>query len=286
MVGKTTESSTGTRRSVSIGVASLSLDAYLQLASVAADSEIVRPLDWLARPRLRLRCAVLSDLASPARDAASAAAIELIEPGMALGLGSGRAVWRVVERPRAPPHSSLRVVVASERTAARVREIGIEPLELDGSLALDLSIDGADEVDPSLRLIKGGGGALLREKIVVSAAARFVVVAETPKRVARLGEGFRLPVEVVQFAWRDTRRRLAPLLPDAELRLGDDGEPYVTDEGHFLLDCALDADADPDLLDRELNRVPGVVEHGLFVGMAERALLGSPEGELEVIEAG
>ena len=230
----------------------------------------------------------MSDLASPARDAASAAAIELIEPGMALGLGSGRAVWRVVERLAAegPPPSSLRVVVASERTAARVREIGIEPRELDGSLALDLSIDGADEVDPSLRLIKGGGGALLREKIVVSAAARFVVVAETPKRVSRLGQGFRLPVEVVQFAWRDTRRRLAPLLPDAELRLDDQGAPYVTDEGHFLLDCALDADADPDLLDRELNRVPGVVEHGLFVGMAERALLGSPEGGLEVIEPG
>lgn len=230
----------------------------------------------------------MSDLASPARDAASAAAIELIEPGMAVGLGSGRAVWRLVERmaSEGPPHSSLRVVVASERTADRVRSIGIEPLELDGSLALDLSIDGADQVDPALRLIKGGGGALLREKIVVSAAARFVVVAETPKKVSRLGEGFRLPVEVVQFAWRDTRRRLARLLPDAELRMGDDGEPYLTDEGHFLLDCVLDDDADPDLLDRELNRVPGVVEHGLFVGMAERALLGSPDGELEVLEAG
>ena len=140
-------------------------------------------------------------------------------------------MWRVVERlaSEGPPNSSLRVVVASERTAARVRDIGIEPLELDGSLALDLSIDGADEVDPSLRLIKGGGGALLREKIVVSAASRFVVVAEALKRVARLGEGFRLPVEVVQFAWRDTRRRLARLLPDAEQRLGDNGEPYVTD---------------------------------------------------------
>jgi ribose 5-phosphate isomerase A len=227
----------------------------------------------------------LSDLSSPARDAASAAALELIEPGMALGLGSGRAVWRLVERLAADRPADLRVVVASERTAARVREIGIEPLELDGSLALDLAIDGADEVDPSLRLIKGGGGALLREKIVVSAAARFVVVAETAKKVARLGEGFRLPVEVVRFAWRDTRRRLAPLLPDAELRLGEDGEPYLTDEGHFLLDCALGPDSDPDRLDVGLNRVAGVVEHGLFVGMAEQALLGSPEGDLEVLRA-
>ena len=227
----------------------------------------------------------MSDLSSPARDASSAAAIELIEPGMALGLGSGRAVWRLVERLGNERPEDLRVAVASERTAARVRGIGIEPLELDGSLALDLAIDGADEIDPSLRLIKGGGGALLREKIVVSAAARFVVVAETPKKVARLGEGFRLPVEVVRFAWRDTRRRLAPLLPDARLRLGDDGQPYITDEGHFLLDCALDENTDPDRLDAELNRVAGVVEHGLFVGMAERALLGSPDGELEVLEA-
>jgi ribose 5-phosphate isomerase A len=210
--------------------------------------------------------------------------LELIEPGMALGLGSGRAVWRLVERLATDRPADLRVVVASERTAARVRsEVGIEPLELDGTVALDLAIDGADEVDPSLRLIKGGGGALLREKIVVSAAARFVVVAETPKKVARLGEGFRLPVEVVRFAWRDTRRRLAALLPDAELRLGDDGEPYLTDEGHFLLDCALGPDADPDRLDAEINRVAGVVEHGLFVGMAEQALLGSPEGDLEVV---
>src|SRR5215204_7583167 len=154
---------------------------------------------------------------------------------MALGLGSGRAVWRLVERLGDERPEDLRVVVASERTAARVRGIGLEPLKLDGSLALDLAIDGADEIDPSLRLIKGGGGALLREKIVVSAAARFVVVAETAKRVERLGEQFRLPVEVVRFAWRDTRWRLAALLPDAELRASEQGDPYLTDEGHLLL---------------------------------------------------
>ena len=121
---------------------------------------------------------------------------------------------------------------------------------------------------------------------MVSAASRFVVVAETSKRAERLGQDFRLPVEVVRFGWGDTRRRLAGLLPDSELRLESDGEPYVTDEGHFLLDCALDADADPERLDHELHRVPGVVEHGLFVGMTERALLGTEEGELEELRAG
>ena len=120
---------------------------------------------------------------------------------------------------------------------------------------------------------------------MISAAARFVVVAETRKLVDRLGDGFRLPVEVVRFGWRDTRRRLAALLPDAELRAGDDGEPYLTDEGHYILDCVLDEGADPDALDGELKLVPGVVEHGLFLGMAERALLGQPDGGVEELTA-
>jgi ribose 5-phosphate isomerase A len=140
-------------------------------------------------------------------------------------------------------------------------------------------------VDPQLRLIKGGGGALLREKIVISAARRFVVVAETPKKVERLGEHFRLPVEVVQFAWRDTRRRVTAVLPDAVQRL-EDGEAYVTDEGHFILDCALPAAADLDALGPRLKQIPGVVEHGLFIGLAERALLGRPDGGIELLLPG
>jgi ribose 5-phosphate isomerase A len=229
----------------------------------------------------------MADERSPAREAASAAALELVEPGMALGLGSGRAVWRVVERigerwPEGPP---LRAVVASELTYARAREAGIEVVELDGSFELDLAIDGADEIDPQLRLIKGGGGALLREKIVIAAARRFVVVAETGKQVNRLGETFHLPVEVARFGWEDTRRRLLRLLPDAELRMSD-GTPFVTDEGHHILDCPFPPDTDPDALADKLRRVPGVLEHGLFIGMAERALLGTPDGEVETVLPG
>ncbi len=218
---------------------------------------------------------------SPARDAAASAAVELVEPDMTIGLGSGRAVWRVVEL-LGERSDGIRAVVASERTDALTRAAGIAVVELDGGFGLDLAIDGADEVDPRLRLIKGGGGALLREKIVVAAAKRFVVVAETSKRVERLGEGFRLPVEVVRFAWRDTARRLAEILPGGELR-AEDGEPYVSDEGHFIIDCPLGAEHDPEVLDTELRRVPGVVEHGLFVGMTERALLGTPDGGVEVL---
>jgi ribose 5-phosphate isomerase A len=229
----------------------------------------------------------VSDPDSASRAAAAAAAVELISPGMTIGLGSGRAVWKVVELlgerfgARGDP---LRVAVASSRTDELVRALGIEVVELDGSIELDLTLDGADEVDGSLRLIKGGGGALLREKIVVTAARRFVVVAETRKKVEHLGEGFKLPVEVVKFAWRDTRRRVAALLPDPTLRLREDGESYVTDEGHFILDCTLPRDADLESLDRALKQLPGVVEHGLFIDMAAQALLGRPDGSVEVVE--
>jgi ribose 5-phosphate isomerase A len=229
----------------------------------------------------------VNDADNAARAAAAAAAVELVSPGMTIGLGSGRAVWKVVELLGARHEllrGGMRAVAASSRTDEMARTEGIEVVELDGSLELDLALDGADEVDGSLRLIKGGGGALLREKIVVSAARRFVVVAQSRKKVERLGSGFRLPVEVVRFAWRDTRRRAAALLPDPTLRLREDGESYVTDEGHFILDCTLPGDADLESLDRELKQLPGVVEHGLFIGLAERALLGRPDGSVEVLE--
>lgn len=223
----------------------------------------------------------MADEHSPAREAAAAAAVELVEEGSVIGLGSGRAVWRVVELIAG---MDVRAVVASERTRAAAEKAGIEVVELDGSVRPVLALDGADEVDRALRLIKGGGGALLREKIVVSASERFVVVAEAAKKVERLGEGFRLPVEVVRFAWEDTARRLASVLPEPELRSEGD-EPYLTDEGHYILDCPLPEGSDPDALDVDLRRVPGVVEHGLFVGLAERALLGTPDGSLEVLQA-
>lgn len=222
-----------------------------------------------------------------ARAAAAAAGAQLVSPGMTVGLGSGRAVWKVVELLAEREEllgGGITAVAASSRTDELIRAAGIEVAELDGSLELDLVLDGADEVDPSLRLIKGGGGALLREKVVVSAARRFVVVAQIRKRVERLGEGFRLPVEVVRFAWRETRRRVGELLPDPTLRLREDGESYVTDEGHFILDSTLPADTDLESLDRALKQLPGVVEHGLFIGLAERALLGRPDGSVEVLE--
>jgi ribose 5-phosphate isomerase A len=216
-----------------------------------------------------------------AREAAASAAAELVSPEAVIGLGSGRAVWATV----AHLPAGVRAVVASERTRDVALAAGIEVVELDGSLELDLALDGADEIDGTLGLIKGGGGALLREKIVISAARRFVVVAEASKRVERLGQSFRLPVEVVRFGWADTRRRLSSLLPDSELRVSEEGpEPYVTDEGHYILDCTIPPGAEPRSLAAKLAAVPGVVEHGLFLDMADLALLGNPDGTVDRLE--
>ena len=216
-----------------------------------------------------------------ARQAAAEAAAELVEPGMTIGLGSGRAVWAVTRL--LPPGTPT--VVASERTREVALEAELELRELDGTFELDLAIDGADEIDPALGLIKGGGGALLREKIVISAARRFVVVAEASKKVDRLGQGFRLPVEVVRFGWADTRRRLSSLLPDAELRQAEDStEPYLTDEGHYILDCAIPEGTDPAALADAVAPIPGVVEHGLFLNMASLALLGQEDGSVERLD--
>jgi ribose 5-phosphate isomerase A len=207
---------------------------------------------------------------------------------MTIGLGSGRAVWRLIELigERWPAGAApVRSAFASEVTRQRAQAVGIEAVELDGNVRLDLAIDGADEVDPQLGLIKGGGAALLREKLVVIAAERFLVVAESRKRVARLGETFKLPVEVVRFGWADTRRRLLEngLLPSADLRGGTEA-PVVTDEGHYLLDCTMPADPAPAELGDTLKATVGVVEHGLFIGLADEALLGTPDGEVEVME--
>ncbi len=216
-----------------------------------------------------------------AREAAASAAAELVSPEAVIGLGSGRAVWATV----AHLPAGVRAVVASERTREVALTAGIEVVELDGTFDLDLALDGADEVDGSLGLIKGGGGALLREKIVISAARRFVVVAEASKRVERLGQGFRLPVEVVRFGWADTRRRLSSLLPDLELRGNEDGpDPYLTDEGHYILDGTIPPGADPGSLAAALNTIPGVVEHGLFLDMADLALLGNEDGTVKRLE--
>ena len=222
-------------------------------------------------------------LDDPARAAAVAVARDRIEPGMTIGLGSGRAVFALIDLLATtwPGPRPLRAVAASSRTEARARAAGIELVGPDDDRSLDLAVDGADEIDPHLRLLKGGGGALLREKLVIAAARHVVIVAESPKLVPRLGTTRALPVEVVRFAWPTTRRRLLELLPTATLRTAGD-TPVVTDEGHHLLDCQLPA-ADLAALATAIKSTLGVVEHGLFPDQADEVLLGQPDGSVRVL---
>jgi len=222
-----------------------------------------------------------------ARAAAVAAARGYVEPGMAIGLGSGRAVLALADalagRWRGGP--PLRVAAASAVTESRARAAGLELIELDPGVVLDLAIDGADEVDPRLNLIKGGGAALLREKFVIAAARRVLIMVERRKRVQRLGSTRPLPVEVVRFAWPTTRRRLLDLVPEATLRRDPSGVPLHTDEGHYLLDCRMpEGGSDPlAALAAALKATLGVVDHGLFLGVADEVLLGNADGTVETL---
>jgi ribose 5-phosphate isomerase A len=223
-----------------------------------------------------------------ARMAAVAAAVALVEPGTTIGLGSGRAVFGLVEAlasrwPEERGSQRPRVVVASGRTGALARAAGFELVELGEGVAVDHAFDGADEVDADLGLVKGGGAALLREKLVMATARRVTIVAEAGKRVPRLGHTHPLPVEVVRFAWPSTRRRLERLLPAAALRVGPDGRPLVTEEGHHLLDGHIPEDAELHALAAAVKATLGVVEHGLFLDEADEVLLGHADGRVEVL---
>jgi ribose 5-phosphate isomerase A len=209
------------------------------------------------------------------------AAVALVEPGMRLGLGSGRAVWATVRALGAGDVRPELVVCAAPETARLAEQAGLVLASPEQAPALDLALDGADEVTRALAVLKGGGGALLREKLVIESAARCVIVAEARKLVRQLGARWRLPVEVVRFAWPGTRARLLDLLDDAVLRAAADGSPFVTDEGHHILDCALPPGADLAAVGDAVKAVTGVVEHGLFLDHAHAALLGAPDGSLE-----
>jgi ribose 5-phosphate isomerase A len=210
-------------------------------------------------------------------------ALELVAPGMKLGLGSGTTARHFVDLvgKRVAAGLDIRSVATSEATEAQAKALGIPLATLDEIPELDLTVDGADEIDPKLRLIKGGGGALLREKIVAAASKRMVVIADSTKVVPRLG-AFPLPIEVVPFGLAATRRHIehafAELRLAGPIRLRGASSPFVTDGGHYILDCSLGAIAEPEVLSQILSPIPGVVEHGLFIGFARAAIIAGAEG--------
>ncbi|HEY8695509.1 MAG TPA: ribose-5-phosphate isomerase RpiA [Chloroflexota bacterium] len=203
------------------------------------------------------------------------AAAEYVRGGMALGLGSGSTVYFFLEELGRRVTAGLDVVgiPTSERTAALARDFGIPLATFDQRQELDLAVDGADEVDPALNLIKGHGGALLREKIIAMAARRLVIVVDSSKVSQALGTSMTLPVEVVPFAGPLAQQRLAALGARPDLRIDEGGKPYLTDNGNWILDCAFAPMADPARLEAEINRVPGVMENGLFIGLASEVLV-------------
>jgi ribose 5-phosphate isomerase A len=210
-------------------------------------------------------------------------ALKLVAPGMKLGLGSGSTAHRFVDLvgKRVAAGLEIRCVATSEATEAQAKALGVPLSTLDQLTELDLAVDGADQIDPNLRLIKGGGGALLREKIVASASKRMVVIADSSKLVPRLG-AFPLPIEVVPFGLAATRRHIerafAELGLAGPIRLRGESSLFVTDGGHYILDCSLGAIAEPERLSEILSPIPGVVEHGLFIGLARAAIIAGPEG--------
>lgn len=212
--------------------------------------------------------------------AAADAALELVEDGMTLGLGTGStAHWFVAglaERLRSGSLRGLRGVPTSEATARQAREAGVELVELPAE-GVDLAVDGMDELSPSLDAVKGLGGALLREKVVAAAARRFVLIGDESKLVSRLGEKAPVPVEVVRFGLKRTEYLLASLGAQTSLRLAG-GEPFVTDNGNHVVDCRFAAPFDPEELAAEISALPGVVEHGLFLGMADLAFVAGEGG--------
>lgn len=218
------------------------------------------------------------------KQAAAAKAVEYIEDGMVVGLGTGSTAAKMVELVGAKVAGGLKItgVPTSEATAEQARGLGIPVVGLDDVSVIDLTIDGTDEVDPEGRLIKGGGGAHLREKIVASLSDRMIVIAEAKKKVVQLG-AFKLPVEVVRFAAPALKPRLEALGSTPTLRLAKDGNPFTTDEGNYIYDCDFGAIDDPEELALTLSTMPGVVEHGLFIGFADLVLIGNDVG-VEVIE--
>jgi ribose 5-phosphate isomerase A len=217
------------------------------------------------------------------KQAAARAAVQLVESGSVVGLGSGSTATFAIHYLAEFVKAGLKIVgiPTSEATESLARELGIPLTTLEEHPQIDIDIDGADEIDPQLNLIKGGGGAMLREKVIASAAKRFVVVAESVKLVPHLGK-FPLPVEVISFAETLVKSRIEALGAQVTLRKRSDGSLYVTDEGHHILDCHFGEIGDPPALNAQLHAIPGVVEHGLFIGMAEVAFVGRDGGVVQV----
>jgi ribose 5-phosphate isomerase A len=207
------------------------------------------------------------------KEAAARASLQFVKDGQVVGLGTGSTAAYFIKLLGERVKNGMRVrgIPTSDRSRELAESLGIPLTTLDECQEIAVTVDGADEVDPQLRLIKGGGGAMLREKIVASATKQLVIVADATKQVPVLGK-FPLPVEVIQFAQALVAKRITALGAQVSARMNADGTPYVTDERNHILDCRFGQIRDADRLAQQLSEMPGVVEHGLFIGMASVVL--------------
>lgn len=213
-------------------------------------------------------------------------AADEVRPGMLAGLGSGSTAEALVRELGQRVAEGLRFtgVATSNRTRTLAESLGIPIMPLDEVETLDVCLDGADEIDPDLNVVKGRGGALLFEKLVALRAQRYVIIAASEKLVAQLGTRMPLPVEIIPYGWARSAQTLEPLGLTPTLRTAADGRPFVTDGGHYIVDCATGPIADPGTLARQIKALTGIVDHGLFVGLASAAMTIDEAGEITVSE--
>jgi ribose 5-phosphate isomerase A len=215
--------------------------------------------------------------------AAARASLQFVRDGNIVGLGTGSTAAHAVRFLGERVHAGLKIrgIPTSVKTQELAASLGIPLTTLDEFQQIDVDIDGADEFDPQLHLIKGGGGALLREKIIASASRQVVIIADSSKQVAVLGK-FPLPIEVIPFAQRLVAKKIAALGASVKLRQDAKGNPFVSDEGHHILDCSFGKIPDPPALARQLSDMPGVVEHGLFIDLATVVLVAKGDSVTEL----
>jgi ribose 5-phosphate isomerase A len=212
-------------------------------------------------------------------------ALQFIEPGATIGIGTGSTVYHFILALVDKVKSGFPVkgVATSRQTEMLTKQAGITMIDLNDALTLDLTIDGADEIDPQLQLIKGGGGALLQEKMAAAASNKLIIIADNNKMVDCLGK-HPLPVEVIPYGWKQTQKHISNLgCSKLILRIKDDA-PFISDHGHYILDCYFEKIENAESLNRQLNNIPGVVENGLFINMAAAAVIGYAGGNIKTFE--
>ena len=211
-------------------------------------------------------------------------AVQLIQPGFVTGIGTGSTVYYFIQAlaKKVKEGLNIKATVTSQKSASLAREAGITITDLNDVDTIDIAIDGADEADSHLQLIKGGGGALLQEKMVAAASRKLVIIVDSDKLVDQLGK-FPLPVEVIPYGWKQTQKHITGLSGHKIVLREQEGNPFVTDHGHYILDCHFEKIENPSQLSEQLNAIPGVVENGLFINMASAIIIGRPDGTIQTI---